>query len=350
MSLNIVIDADVQTATAKIGKFVYTFKESFKEVEDTVKRTSSKVKQETDSISNSVNSFGKSSRNSLTALSLTIQDLPFGFIGIQNNLPGIVQGFAEMSAQAKNGTSVLSQLKGALVGPAGLFLAFSAVTAIVTVAVQKYGSLSAAVNALFGILPKVNAQQKIYNEAVKEAAGDTATEEAKLRILLKTLNELKRVQPDVVAGLRDENALTSDGIELINQNAKARLELLKLKIKESGINAVLIKNAEEQTVTSQELNVASAEYVRNSDAYIKSLNNQLVKGQALVILQNNAYGAFKSSALEVSKLLIKQKELTKISEDYYKQLEPIIENISAINAATDQRKKDLPCSRWARKI
>lgn len=355
MSLNIVIDADVQTATAKIGKFVYTFKESFKEVEDTVKRTSSKVKQETDSISNSVNSFGKSSRNSLTALSLTIQDLPFGFIGIQNNLPGIVQGFAEMSAQAKNGTSVLSQLKGALVGPAGLFLAFSAVTAIVTVAVQKYGSLSAAVNALFGILPKVNAQQKIYNEAVKEAAGDTATEEAKLRILLKTLNdssqptqkrldsynELKRVQPDVVAGLRDENALTSDGIELINQNAKARLELLKLKIKESGINAVLIKNAEEQTVTSQELNVASAEYVRNSDAYIKSLNNQLVKGQALVILQNNAYGAFKSSALEVSKLLIKQKELTKISEDYYKQLEPIIENISAINAATDQRKKDL---------
>jgi len=137
MSLNIVIDADVQSATAKIGKFVYTFKESFKEVENTVKNTANRVKQDTDNIGNSVKSFSKSSQNALTALSLTIQDLPFGFIGIQNNLPGIIQGFSQMSQEAKTGASVTSQLVTSLVGPAGLFLAFSAITAIVTLAVQK---------------------------------------------------------------------------------------------------------------------------------------------------------------------------------------------------------------------
>lgn len=355
MSLNIVIDADVQTATAKIGKFVYTFKESFKEVETTVKRTAQKVKQDTDQIADSVNSFGKSSRNSLTALSLTIQDLPFGFIGIQNNLPGVIQGFSQMSAEAKTGASVMSQLKGALVGPAGLFLAFSIVTAGVTALVQKYGSLGEGLKALFGILPKITETQKRFNEAIVDASGEAAVEEAKIKILVKTLsdlnqplqtrldsyNELKRIQPDIVAGIRDENALTDAGIKSINDNTNARLELLKLKIKEAGITAVLTKNAEEQAVATQELNVASAKYVKDADAYIKSLNNQNVSGQALVLLQKNAYDEFIASAKSVNELLKKQKDLTKVSEDYVKQLEPTLLNISAINAATDARIKKI---------
>jgi uncharacterized protein YoxC/DNA-binding ferritin-like protein len=164
MSLNIIIDADVQSATQKIGKFVYTMKKDFQEVEKTVRRTSTTVKESTDKMAEAANSFGKSSRNSLTALSLTLQDLPFGFIGIQNNLPGIIQGFGQMSAEAKTGASVMTQLKTALLGPAGLFLAFSAVTAAVTALTMKYGSLGNAVDALFG---KINPLSKVIKDAAK---------------------------------------------------------------------------------------------------------------------------------------------------------------------------------------
>jgi DNA-binding ferritin-like protein len=164
MSLNIIIDADVQSATQKIGKFVYTMKKDFQEVEKTVRKTSTTVKESTDKMAEAANSLGKSSRNSLTALSLTLQDLPFGFIGIQNNLPGIIQGFGQMSMEAKTGASVMTQLKTALMGPAGLFLAFSAVTAIVTKLSMEYGGLGNAIDAIFG---KINPLSKVIKDAAK---------------------------------------------------------------------------------------------------------------------------------------------------------------------------------------
>jgi hypothetical protein len=120
------------------------------------------------SASRQIQDFSKKSTNALTSLSLALQDLPFGFIGIQNNLPGIIKGFQDMGEEAKNGASVLSQLKGALIGPAGLYLAFSAVTAIVTKITLEYGSLGAALDALFTKQTKFNEVIVRANEALKE--------------------------------------------------------------------------------------------------------------------------------------------------------------------------------------
>jgi hypothetical protein len=164
MSLQIEIGANVSEANARLTKFYADLRKNLNEVNTTVKKTSDTFQKSTDKMTESANSFGKSSRNSLTALSLTLQDLPFGFIGIQNNLPGIIQGFGQMSAEAKTGASVMTQLKTALIGPAGLFLAFSAVTAIVTKLSMEYGGLGNAIDALFG---KVNPLAKVIKDAAK---------------------------------------------------------------------------------------------------------------------------------------------------------------------------------------
>jgi len=164
MSLQIEIGANVSEANARLTKFYADLRKNLNEVNTTVKKTSDTFQKSTDKMAEATNSFGKSSRNSLTALSLTLQDLPFGFIGIQNNLPGIIQGFGQMSVEAKTGASVMTQLKTALMGPAGLFLAFSAVTAIVTTLTMKYGGLGNAVDALFG---KINPLSKVIKDASK---------------------------------------------------------------------------------------------------------------------------------------------------------------------------------------
>ena len=238
MSLNIVIDADVQTATAKIGKFVYTFKESFKEVEDTVKRTSSKVKQDTDQIGNSVKSFGKSSQNALTALSLTIQDLPFGFIGIQNNLPGIIQGFANMSAEAKTGTSITTQLSQALIGPGGLFLAFSALTAGLTIAVQKYGSLGGAIDALFGKqskfydqIVKLNKAYDEYNKEKRDTTDIQTQESASTDGLIQKVKSLLNIISDQNLSYNERNSALNR-LKEINKDYFGELDLEKTKLSE----------------------------------------------------------------------------------------------------------------------
>lgn len=244
MSLNIVIDADVQTATSKIGKFVYTFKESFKEVETTVKRTSTKVKQDTNKIGDSIDSFGKSSRNALTALSLTIQDLPFGFIGIQNNLPGVIQGFAQMNAEAKTGTSVTQQLVSSLSGPGGLFLAFSAVTAAATFAIQKYGSFGNAIDAIFGkneqlilSIKKAGDSYKEFNKELRTSEEILGQESASVSGNISTIQSLSRIVLDQTESYEKRNAALNSLKEL-SKDYFGNLDIEKTKI--DALNSAII--------------------------------------------------------------------------------------------------------------
>lgn len=111
----------------------------------------------------------KKATNALTSLSLVAQDLPFGFIGIQNNLPRVIQTFGELSQESGGVKNAVKQLATGLVGPAGLFLAFSAVTAGITFAIQKYGSLSKAIDAvIFSGRTLTKEQQEIVKGVAEE--------------------------------------------------------------------------------------------------------------------------------------------------------------------------------------
>ncbi len=299
----------------------------------------------------SIDDFAKKSRIALTNLSLVVQDLPYGFIGIQNNLPALTQSFAQLSSEAGGTQNALKQIAAGLVGPAGLFLAFSAVTTAITYAVQKYGSLKEAFNALIGIAPILTESQKEYNKAVADATGNVALEEAKIKILVGTLNdldapqrlriaaynELKKVSPDVVAGIKEENALTSESIDIINKSSEARLQAIRLRIQEAGINAVLTNNAEKLATKQQELNLASKEYVSNAVAFTKAQNSTNISGQAAVQVQQSAFSAFKSSAKSVSTLLKEISNLKSEQEAYLDQLKPIVDQTSLINLGTKER-------------
>lgn len=110
---------------------------------------------------------GKAGR-ALTSLSLIAQDLPFGFIAIQNNLPALSETFGQLKNQAGGIKGAFKELGTALVGPAGFFLAFSAVTAAVTFAIKEYGSLGAAVDAFLGIQSSLTAELKKASETLQE--------------------------------------------------------------------------------------------------------------------------------------------------------------------------------------
>jgi len=350
MSLNIIIDADVQSATQKIGKFVYTMKQDFKEVEKTVRKTSTTVKESTDKMAEAANSFGKSSRNSLTALSLTLQDLPFGFIGIQNNLPGIIQGFSQMSAEAKTGASVMSQLKTALIGPAGLFLAFSAVTAIVTTITMKYGGLGNAIDALFGKTNLLINAQGEYNKELAKGIGSSATESAEITILTKVLTdlskplkdrqaayvELNKISPSVVAGIKLENISTAESVKLINENAKAIQKLLLLKAQEAAISNILTTNAEKLAVLQIEEKKLQKDLTDGQAAYNKiKKEGQIIlgagrnAGEQAIITINNTKKSIESNKKE-------QEKLNKVAQSYIDLLDPTIKGIAEIDLKTKE--------------
>lgn len=148
-----------------------------------------------------IDNFSKRSRTALTSLSLVAQDLPFGFIAIQNNLPNVIQSFAELTTKSDGLLGALKSLGSALLGPAGLFLAFSAVTAGATYLIKEYGSLEAGIEALLGrtysytaALKEAQKSQKEFSDEARntrdiqnDAAGSYSASAIKLQSLTDTV-------------------------------------------------------------------------------------------------------------------------------------------------------------------
>ena len=86
--------------------------------------------------------------------------------------------------------------------------------------------------------------------------------------------ELKKVAPDVVAGIREENALTAASIELIKSNVLARKELIKFEIQEAGIKAALTKN--EETLANKRLELINLENRKREQAPARIIQQRAI--------------------------------------------------------------------------
>jgi hypothetical protein len=163
----------------------------------------------------------KKTRTALTSLSLVAQDLPFGFIAIQNNLPNLISAFGQLDAKTNGIKGVLKELGSQLVGPAGLFLAFSAVTAAVTFAIKEYGSFGAAIKALLGTTSQLDAIQKRATDSLKEYNKEIVTNgEITGDASAKVSDQIFRLE--TLTGIVKDNTLSE------NQRANALKEIQKL--------------------------------------------------------------------------------------------------------------------------
>jgi len=322
MSINIKIGADVSSVDAAI-----------------------------DNVSKSLNGLKAPVANAnyaLNSLSQVTRDLPFGFIAIQNNLPLVVDSFGQLSREAGGTVPALKALASSLIGPAGISLAFSAVTSIITVAVQKYGSLGNAIDALFSKNSKLAESQNLYNKELAEAQGNTQAEATKIDILVRNLNnlqkpladryaayvELRKISPDIVAGIKDENALTQASIGIINANAQARKQLILLKAKESAISAVINKNANEQF----SLEIQIRKNVENLLIAQKKYNDtkKVTNTQALAAQQGISAESItlQKAEKEYIKSVNAYNQLAEVQRTYSDQLDPIISQIANIDGNT----------------
>ena len=206
----------------------------------------------------------------LSTVSGVVRDLPFGFIAIQNNLPLVVDSFSNLAKTSGGVGGALKGLGSALIGPAGIGFAFGAVTSIVTSLIQNYGSLGNAIDVIFSKNKEAAAATLAYNKELEKGQGTIGAEIATIDILVKKLSDLKvpyaerkaaydqlkKVQPDILAGLERENVLSGNSIGLLLQNASARKELLKLKIQENAINKVLDENGAKLLKAENDLSIA----------------------------------------------------------------------------------------------
>lgn len=295
-----------------------------------------------------IEDFSKKSRIALTNLSLVAQDLPFGFIGIQNNLPGVISSFGELTREAGGVGGALKQLGSALIGPAGLFLAFSVVTSAVTYAIQKYGSLGAAVTALISNNAKLVQVQNALNKEMASSVGNTAAETAKIQILVKSINDLskpmkdrqdayvalKKIAPEIARGIGEENTLTQKNIDLINQNSQARIDYIKLRARENAILNIINKNEEERIALEQQYPSLLAKKQKAQIAYDKTKGLSFDQTKTFNAgLQTEAIN-LQSATDAFNKNNAQRRELYKINDGLINQLTPLIEGTAKYDATT----------------
>jgi len=316
------------------------------------------IDQAIDQATKSINKIKPAAANgaaSLTALGQVARDAPFGFIAIQNNLPILFDSFGALTKQAGGVGGALKALGSTLAGPTGVTFAIGAVIAGLTALSQKYGSVGEGIKVILGISKELTESQKSFNKAVNETSGSLVTEQYRVDALTKTLlnqkapqadrlaayGELKKISPDVVAGIRDENALTKESSVLIEANAKARKELVKLKIQEAGITAALTTNETKLAELRAKLTIADQEYVKAA----KNLNNankqSIITGFASQTQQQAALSTLNDNISTVQELRNQINKLTKDNEIYLNQLDPTTNAIAQINEQTRQRVDEL---------
>jgi len=297
----------------------------------------------------------KGARIALTNVSQIAQDLPFGFIGIQNNIPGLVQSFGKLAGESGGAVAALKAMGGALIGPAGIFLAFSVVTAATTGLITKYGSLGAALEALIGKTNLLAKAQKDFNKELSQSVGSTATESLEIGILTKTLLdldkplkdrqaayvELKKISPDVLAGISAESIATGKYTDLLLGNVTAIQSLIFLKAKEAALSTLINKNVAEQTALELERPalIAKLTAAQNANTIARQKGFDATKTFGTIIDQEalalqSAQEAYAANVKAFNNLIPAYKE-------FEKTLIPTVNGIAAIDLRTKQLTESL---------
>jgi len=289
-----------------------------------------------------IDDFSKKSRIALTQLSLVAQDLPYGFIGIQNNVPFLVKSFSDLTKESGGVSGALKALGAELIGPTGVLFAVSAVTAGLTTLIQKYGSLTGALNAITGSISKFDLKiqdgKKSYDEFNKtlksnddiiiEATSNTQAQIIKVQALTgavndnktsqidkrKAIQELKKVSDEYFGGLSDKKIELDKLNKATQQYTESIINQAIARGYSEEITAIVKEQAKQETILLDIVSKLPNEYAKIKQNAKDALNVGDAEAYALAI-----------QAIPIGQ----QKDLDKVNAKYFEQA----------NRVTDLRNK-----------
>lgn len=180
-----------------------------------------KITADVEQAGKDIDNFSKRSRVALTNLTQVVQDLPYGFIGIQNNLPYLVSSFNELTKEVGGADKAIVSLINQLRGTVGLVFAFSAVTSVVTFLIQEFGSLGNAYDALISKTTAAATATREYNKALDEQSASAQGEKVILQALFEVLGNVNQSYDKRVQAFQKIEKLNGGHIKGIEDEKKA---------------------------------------------------------------------------------------------------------------------------------
>ena len=224
---------------------------SYGNLGDAAMRAGAAISRGTTNASSSANR----SANTLQNLGRVASDLPFGFIAIQNNLDPLFESFRRLSAETGSAGKALKALGASLIGPAGIALAFTAVTSTMTFLIQKYGSLSNALTVLNPFIDLATKNTILFNKAQVDGAKQIGPNIAQLMLLYKAtqdttlsmderrkvVDKLQEQYPETFKNLSDEAILTGRAAAGYDKLREALLAQATIRASQDLIGAQIAK-------------------------------------------------------------------------------------------------------------
>ncbi|HTE24950.1 hypothetical protein [Flavitalea sp.] len=210
----------------------------------------------------------------LQNLGRVAQDAPFGFIGIQNNINPLLESFQRLKTESGSSAGALKALGSSLLGAGGVGLGLSLVTGLITVAVQKYGSLSNAINVVFGLTSNLEQANRDLAKSMSDGAASVAGEVATIQSLVSI------AQNKALADSTRQQALDKLNTEYDKYLPKLTLENIETeKVNESvkKLTNSLVRQAQIKGLED----LISKETAKQAEEYIKVLDQVANKGSLL---------------------------------------------------------------------
>jgi hypothetical protein len=230
------------------------------------------------------------SRIAIYGLNQVVRDAPFGFIAISNNIPVLFDQLGQLRAETGSNTNAFKAFGKGLIGPGGIAIGLSAVVSLITTAVQKYGSLGAAFDALIGKSGALSEEQKKFAEGLASevaeisvlvgAYPELSSSRADQEGILKKLNNL---QPEYFKSLNTEKTTIDDLRKSYDEYLKSLLARIFIEQQTKQIEEIAKSYALQLTKLLEKEKQVRAE----SDKKRKTTQNLVKTQQQLVDINNN---------------------------------------------------------------
>jgi len=280
-ALEIVITADNSKAVAELnelGQRLQTFEKQIKKATDSetlirLQKSINDTKAKMESLNSTINPLiantsrlgagSNQAAQALTNVGRVAQDLPFGFMGIQNNLNPLLESFQRLKAESGSTGGALKALAGSLMGAGGVGLALSVASSAFLI----FG------DRLFDSGKKAEAAKKAFDDITAGIAKDAATitqlvekyKDANLTLGQRKaiLDQLNRVSPEYFGGLDKEKTTYDQLTKASDAYIKSLTKQVQLKVLQAQYEKNIDKLLQNQ-VENEKVKALQADFARKN--------------------------------------------------------------------------------------
>jgi len=312
--------------------------------EKAVSNYGSKVDQQGTKAGAGLAKTGQGAANALPAMqefSRVIQDAPFGIMGVGNNIQQLTANFGNLSTKAGGSAAALKLMLGSLAGPAGILLAVSAVTSLMTVFADKLKFATSATKELAKATKEFTTEALTEVNTLKGLISIAENLNNTYKVRTGALEEINKKYGDYLGNLSLEELQSKETKTAVDNLTKSILQQAKVK----GVEALITEKISDKSEDLSEALIKQRAAYAQVRTELARLNSTYGIGidltQGLGTAANQAFAAInkiggKKSGIGgtldfvVNQYAEASKDLKGVSKDIENEIEPLNELLTSL--------------------